>query len=71
MTSLARVPPHHTAPPARPELSHVPHECPRCRVSLEHALREVNLTIWLDDGAEAYVTGHECGTCGWCCTPEP
>jgi hypothetical protein len=70
MNALAKVPPHHRAPVTRPEPSHVPHECPRCGVGLERALREVDLTVCLDDGAEALVTGHECGACGWCCIPE-
>jgi hypothetical protein len=69
MSSLAKVPPHHTAPVERPELPGVPDECPRCGVNLEHALREVNLAITLDDGAEAHVSGYECRACGWCCAP--
>lgn len=69
MTSLAKVPPRHTAPVERPELPGVPDECPRCGISLERALREVNLVVTLDDGAEAELTGHECGACGWCCAP--
>jgi hypothetical protein len=64
---LAKVPLRHTAPVELPAL---PDECPRCGVELEHALREVKLTLTLDDGAEIRVTGHECACCGWCCAPE-
>lgn len=67
MPSLAKVPPRHTAPPELPAL---PDECPRCDASLEHGLREVNLALTLDDGAEAEVTGFECAACGWVCAPQ-
>jgi hypothetical protein len=65
--TLAKVPPRQTAPvePLVP-----PAECPRCGESLERDLREVNLTITLDDGAQASVVGFECARCGWCCLPE-
>jgi hypothetical protein len=66
-SSLAKIPLHHTAPvePLVP-----PEECPRCGESLERDLREVNLTVTLDDGAQASVAGFECARCGWCCLPE-
>ena len=70
MSALAKVPLHHTAPLAGPHPAYVPHDCPRCGVSLERRLREVDLAIPLDDGAEALVTGYECGACGWCCVPD-
>jgi hypothetical protein len=66
MSSLAIVPRGHTEP-SNVEL---PEECPRCGESLEGALREVNLVVTLDDGAEIEVVGHECAGCGWCCGPE-
>jgi hypothetical protein len=69
MSSLAKVPPRHTAPVERSEPSLVPQECPRCGVDLEGALREVDLVLTLDDGAETKITGYECGACGWCCAP--
>ncbi len=59
--------------------AHVPHpysapqaldECPRCGEPLEDNLREVNLVVLLDDGAEHTVVGHECRLCGWCCAPD-
>jgi hypothetical protein len=70
MSALAKVPPRHTAPLARPEPPYVPHECPRCGASLDRSLREVDLAMPLDDGAEMLVTGYECARCGWCCIPD-
>jgi hypothetical protein len=63
---LAKVPLHHTAPP---EPQGVPDECPRCGASLEDEVREVNLTVTLDDGAECSFVGFECPCCAWCCLP--
>jgi hypothetical protein len=66
MNSLAKVLPHHV----QPVENGVPGECPRCGQHLDGALREVNLVLTLDDGAELDVVGHECAACGWCCAPD-
>ena len=68
MSLLAKVAPGQTEPPEVVPVP-VPEECPRCGVSLEHALREVNLTLTLDDGAELETSGYECAACGWICAP--
>ena len=68
-SSLAKVPPHRVEP-VRRDPAHVPDECPRCGADLQEVVREVHLTVVLDDGAETELTGHECGACGWCCCPE-
>ena len=65
LTPLARILPRGSEPARAEALD----ECPRCGDSLEGALREVNLVLALDDGAEIDVVGHECAGCGWCFAP--